>query len=72
MEYDSEYDDESSHSSQACSTDAARIEVAKIMGEQFELPQGLAENADIFKEFFSISTWQSLSPSDQAHLQVTY
>ncbi|EEB14431.1 nfrkb, putative [Pediculus humanus corporis] len=39
------------------------------MGEQFELPQGLAENADIFKEFFSISTWQSLSPSDQAHLQ---
>lgn len=70
MDYDSEYDDESSQSSQTCSAEASRIEVASIMGEQFELPQSLAENADIFREFFSVSTWQSLNPSDRAHLQV--
>lgn len=69
MEYDTEYE-ESSQSSQACSADAGRLEVASIMGEQFELPQGLAENADIFKEFFSVSTWQSLNSSERAYLQV--
>ncbi|KAK6621385.1 hypothetical protein RUM43_011691 [Polyplax serrata] len=68
MEYDTEYE-ESSQSSQACSADAGRLEVASIMGEQFELPQGLAENADIFKEFFSVSTWQSLNSSERAYLQ---
>lgn len=71
MEYDdSDYEDDTSQSSQTSSADGARLEIASIMGEEFELPQGLAEDAEIFKEFFSVSTWQSLNPSDRAHLQV--
>lgn len=70
MDFDSEYEEESSQSSQTSSVDTTRVEVAKIMGEQFELPQGLAENPDIFKEFLNVSTWHSLSPSERAHLQV--
>lgn len=71
MEYDdSEYEDDSSQSSDTSSADATRLEIASIMGEEFELPQGLAEDADIFKEFFSVSTWQSLDAADRAHLQV--
>ncbi|KNC31430.1 hypothetical protein FF38_04317 [Lucilia cuprina] len=45
------------------------LELAKITTEVLNLPRGLCENAAIFKEFFSLSTWQELPLPVQQHLQ---
>ncbi|XP_037821372.1 nuclear factor related to kappa-B-binding protein [Lucilia sericata] len=45
------------------------LELAKITTEVLNLPRGLCENAAIFQEFFSLSTWQELPLPVQQHLQ---
>ena len=42
---------------------SANFEVVKILTEKFHLPKDLCENPAIFKEFFSIDTWNHL-PDD--------
>lgn len=44
------------------------IEVAKILDHKFHLPKDLCEHSEIFKEFFSIETWNQLSGDERSHL----
>lgn len=62
-----DYEDSSGDSS---SEGGEQLEAAELLGVQIQLPQGIAENSEIFNEVLSASTWKSLNPSDQAHLMV--
>ena len=44
------------------------IEVAKILDEKFHLPKDLCENPEVFKEFFSLDTWNHLSKDERSSL----
>lgn len=44
------------------------IEVAKILDHKFHLPKDLCEHSEIFKEFFSIDTWNQLSSDERSQL----
>lgn len=44
------------------------FEVAKILDQKFHLPKDLCEDPEIFKEFFSLDTWNHLSKEDQSRL----
>lgn len=49
-----------------------RFEVAKILSEKFHLPKDLCENPEIFYEFFSVETWNTLSEEVQTLLMTNY
>lgn len=51
------------------SSDEDGMEVAQINGTKLLLPQGLCDKEDVFKEFFSVNLWDSLSDENKAHLQ---
>lgn len=53
----------------SCEDDSEKLETAKICGATLELPQGLCESKEIFKEFFSLKTWNSLSEINKQHLK---
>jgi nuclear factor related to kappa-B-binding protein len=67
---DSSSSSESETSSSSGSNDfeSNNFEKAKIENELLQLPKGLCENADIFNEFFSVDTWNTLSADIQGHL----
>lgn len=44
------------------------IEIAKILDHKFYLPKDLCEHSEIFREFFSLDTWNQLSSSEKGHL----
>jgi nuclear factor related to kappa-B-binding protein len=44
------------------------IEVAKILDQKFHLPKDLCEHSEIFREFFSLDTWEQLSSEEKSHL----
>lgn len=44
------------------------VEVAKILDHKFHLPKELCEHPEIFKEFFSIDTWNKLSVEERTNL----
>ncbi|KAL4715763.1 hypothetical protein ACJJTC_006342 [Scirpophaga incertulas] len=44
------------------------MEPVRIMGNTLELPQDLCENYTIFKEFFSMKTWESLEDKHKEKL----
>lgn len=56
-----------------CTTDSSdddeKLEKAEICGSSIELPQGLCERKDIFDEFFSAYTWNSLTDEQRQHLR---
>jgi hypothetical protein len=45
------------------------IEVARILDHKFHLPKDLCEHSEIFREFFSIDTWNQLSSDEKSHLE---
>lgn len=44
------------------------VEVAKIFENKFHLPKEFCEHSEIFKEFFSLDTWNSLSEEERSRL----
>jgi nuclear factor related to kappa-B-binding protein len=46
----------------------ADIEVAKILDQKFHLPKDLCEHSEIFREFFSLETWSSLTDTERSTL----
>jgi hypothetical protein len=53
------------------SQESTRLEEFHIEGVRLQLPQGLCENKNIFKEFFSHRTWQECFTEHQKqHLKV--
>ncbi|CAG9819612.1 unnamed protein product [Phaedon cochleariae] len=51
------------------SSDDDGMETAQINGEKLQLPQGLCERQDIFRDIFCTETWNSLSDENRQHLQ---
>ncbi|CAG9861733.1 unnamed protein product [Phyllotreta striolata] len=51
------------------SSDDDGMEVAQIGNVRLQLPQGLCERQDIFREILSTETWNSLSEDNRQHLQ---
>ncbi|KAG5890077.1 hypothetical protein JTB14_003641 [Gonioctena quinquepunctata] len=51
------------------SSDDDGMETAQVHGMKIQLPQGLCERQDIFREIFSTETWNSLSDVHRQHLQ---
>ncbi|XP_055380378.1 nuclear factor related to kappa-B-binding protein [Condylostylus longicornis] len=72
---DSEFSDSSGSvtSSSSSSSESTKndnsLELAKICGQTLHLPKGLCENEDIFKEFFSLDTWNQVPSNFQAFLK---
>lgn len=56
-------------SDSSCEDDIENFETAKICGATLELPQGLCESREIFKELFSMKTFNSLSEINKQHLK---
>jgi nuclear factor related to kappa-B-binding protein len=44
------------------------VEVAKILDHKFHLPKDLCEHSEIFREFFSLDTWNQLSEEERSKL----
>lgn len=44
------------------------VEVAKILDQKFHLPKDLCEHSEIFREFFSIDTWNQLCNEERSSL----
>lgn len=44
------------------------VEVAKILDHKFHLPKDLCEDSEIFKEFFSLDTWNHFSKDERSSL----
>lgn len=44
------------------------VEVAKILDQKFHLPKELCEHSEIFREFFSIDTWNQLTNEERSNL----
>lgn len=53
----------------SCEDEGESLETAKICGATLQLPQGLCESKEIFKEMFSLKTWNSLSEINKQHLK---
>ncbi|KPI92541.1 Nuclear factor [Papilio xuthus] len=74
MESEQSYSSESSSSSSSDSSsgssecDEELMEPVSILGHTLELPQELCEDYSIFKEFFSIKTWDSLEDKHKEEL----
>jgi hypothetical protein len=53
------------------SQESTRLEEFHIEGVRLQLPQGLCENKNIFKEFFSHRTWyECFTEQQKQHLKV--
>ncbi|XP_032517867.2 nuclear factor related to kappa-B-binding protein isoform X2 [Danaus plexippus] len=67
------YSDDSSSSSDSSSgssdCDEEVTEPVRILGHTLELPQELCEDYSIFKEFFSMKTWESLEDKHKEYLK---
>lgn len=50
------------------SVENSSLDTVKILSETLQLPSGLCRNKAIFDEFFSLATWNSLSPAIRDHL----
>lgn len=64
--------DTSEESSSEYSTDSSDedgMEIAQINNVKLQLPQGLCERQDIFREFFTVDLWNSLTIKQKQHLQ---
>lgn len=57
----------SSSGSTDCDDDA--LEAVRVLGHTFELPQDLCEDYSLFKEVFSMKTWESLDDKEKEHLK---
>ncbi|RVE46624.1 hypothetical protein evm_008697 [Chilo suppressalis] len=72
MESDQSFSGESSSSSETSSGssdgDDEVMEPVRVLGQSFELPQELCEDYSIFKEFFSLKTWESLEEKHRQQL----
>ncbi|XP_060804124.1 nuclear factor related to kappa-B-binding protein isoform X2 [Amyelois transitella] len=44
------------------------LETVRILGQTVEIPQDICEDYSIFKEFFSMKTWNALEDSHKEHL----
>lgn len=65
-------DSSSEHTSSDCSTDSSddeKLETVQVSGTRIQIPQGLCERKNIFQEFFSLHSWNSLSESNKQHLK---
>ncbi|KAJ8947525.1 hypothetical protein NQ318_005002 [Aromia moschata] len=60
-------DSSSDYSTESSEDDG--METAQINGFKIQLPQGLCERQDIFKELFTTEVWNSLSDVHRQHLQ---
>lgn len=74
MESEQSYSSDSSTSSSSDSSsgssdcDEELLEPVSILGHTLELPQELCEDYGIFKEFFSMKTWDSLEDKHKEEL----
>lgn len=72
MDSENSYSGESSSSSETSSgsSDAEEemMEPIRILGHTMELPQELCEDYSIFREFFSIKTWEALDENQREQL----
>ncbi|KAG6441059.1 hypothetical protein O3G_MSEX001652 [Manduca sexta] len=72
MDSDQSYSEESSSSSDSSSGssegDEEVMEPVRILGQTLELPQELCEDYAVFKEFFSMKTWDSLEEKHKEEL----
>ncbi|XP_045774091.1 nuclear factor related to kappa-B-binding protein-like isoform X2 [Maniola jurtina] len=75
IESENSYSSESTSSSSSGSSSASSeydeevTEPVRILGQTLELPQGLCEDYSIFKEFFSMKTWDSLEDKHKEYLK---
>ncbi|XP_052742079.1 nuclear factor related to kappa-B-binding protein isoform X2 [Bicyclus anynana] len=73
ISYSSSESNSSSSSSNSTSAsseyDEEVTEPVRILGQTLELPQELCENYDIFKEFFSMKTWECLEDKQKEYLK---
>lgn len=70
MDIDTSSDDNSSSDCTTDSSDDDQLEAAQLTANvRLNLPQGLCEHRDVFQEFFSAHTWNSLSDSQKQHLR---
>lgn len=67
--YSGESNSGSGSSSDSSDSDEGTLESVNILGQTLELPQDLCENFAIFKEFFSMKTWQLLDETSKQHLK---
>ncbi|GLH11694.1 Nuclear factor related to kappa-b-binding protein isoform x2 [Gryllus bimaculatus] len=52
------------------SHESLRMEECRVGGVELRLPQGLCENKEIFREFFSMRTWQEcFNDQQREHLK---
>jgi hypothetical protein len=72
MESEQSFSGDSSSSSDSSSGssdgDDEIMESVRILGQTLELPQELCEDYSVFKEFFSIKTWESLQDKHKEQL----
>ncbi|XP_050550353.1 nuclear factor related to kappa-B-binding protein isoform X3 [Spodoptera frugiperda] len=72
MESEHSYSGDSSSSSDSSSGssdgDDEVLEPVRIMGQSLELPQELCEDYSVFKEFFSMKTWEALEDKHKEEL----
>lgn len=72
MESEHSYSGESSSSSETSSgsseADDEVMEPVRILGQSLELPQELCEDYAVFKEFFSMRTWDALEDKHKDEL----
>ncbi|XP_046967985.1 nuclear factor related to kappa-B-binding protein isoform X1 [Vanessa cardui] len=74
VESENSYSSESSSSSSDSSSGSSECdeevtEPVRILGHTLELPQELCEDYSIFKEFFSMKTWDSLEDKHKEYLK---
>lgn len=67
MDNSSTEDSSSDYSTESSEDDG--METAQINGIKINLPQGLCERQDIFKEIFTSEVWNSFSDENKQHLQ---
>ncbi|CAK1582770.1 unnamed protein product [Parnassius mnemosyne] len=67
--YSSGSSSSSDSSSGSSECDEELMEQVRILGHTLELPQELCEDYSIFKEFFSLKTWESLEDKHKDHLK---
>lgn len=67
MENSSSEDSSSDYSTESSEDDG--METAQINGIKIQLPQGLCERQDIFREIFTSEVWNSFSDVHKQHLQ---
>lgn len=73
MESENSYSEDSSSSSDSSSgssdCEEEVTEPVRILGQTLDLPQDLCEDYSIFREFFSMKTWDSLEDNHKEYLK---